>query len=118
MEALTVAEGAYLGIGGYLLLIGLILIVVAGILKIGNNILGDRNINTKTDEADEADEFDIVTNKQKKEYVYWLSMRIGQLQAEYDGIEAYDNTPEFQTKLIKGGKLKAYKEIRDYIIKH
>ena len=56
--------------------------------------------------------------KSKKLYLLWLDQRIVELQKEYDGIVVYDNTPEFQVKLTTGGKLKAYKEIRDYIFKH
>jgi hypothetical protein len=57
-----------------------------------------------------------VKNKQK--YLVWLDQRISELQKEYDSIIVYDDTPEFQIKLSKGGKLKAYKEIRDYINSH
>lgn len=51
-------------------------------------------------------------------YMIWLANRITELQIEYDEIIAYDNTPEFQIKLTKGGKLKGYKEILDYIKTH
>lgn len=56
--------------------------------------------------------------KTKNLYLHWLDQRISGLQKEYDSIQAYDNTPEFQIKLTLGGKLKAYKEIRDFINCH
>lgn len=56
--------------------------------------------------------------RNKKVYLTWLDQRIADLQKEYDDIVAYDNDPMFQVKLTKGGKLKAYKELRDYINSH
>ena len=54
----------------------------------------------------------------KEQYLEWLDKRIDELQAEYDNIIADEDQPEFQIKLTTGGKLKAYKEIRDYIFTH
>jgi len=54
----------------------------------------------------------------KAEYQQWLTKRIAELQQEYDEIIAYDNTNEFKVKMIKGGKLKGYKETLDYINTH
>jgi len=54
----------------------------------------------------------------KTEYRQWLTKRITELQQEYDSIIAYDTENEFKVKIIKGGKLKGYKETLDYIITH
>jgi hypothetical protein len=61
----------------------------------------------------------------RKEYLLWLDKRIAELETECDelriityrrGIE-YDSSAE-QKLLSRAGKLKAYKEIRDYINTH
>lgn len=61
----------------------------------------------------------------REKYLEWLGKRITELEKEYDSIEQasygtglnFDHTAE--AKLIsKGGKLKGYKEIRDYINTH
>ena len=57
-------------------------------------------------------------NYKKPDVLQWIDDRIVVLQTEYDSILTYNNTPQFQVKLVKGGKLKAYKEIRDYINTH
>lgn len=54
----------------------------------------------------------------KENYLLWLEQRIVKLQKEYDEMICYHTDPEFLMKMVKGGKLKAYKEMREYIKTH
>jgi uncharacterized protein (DUF927 family) len=54
----------------------------------------------------------------KHKYMIWLNQRIADLQKEYDETSGLFDDEDFRIKLTKGGKLKAYKEIRDYIKTH
>lgn len=57
----------------------------------------------------------------KKNYLLWLDKRITEMQEEYDKAEttSYKTGLDYeQILLTKGGKLKAYKEIYDYIKTH
>lgn len=66
--------------------------------------------------------------KNNKEIVDWMNKRILKLQTNYNNIKEFKiqteqddiNKPDinFSKKLTTGGKLNAYKEIRNYLITH
>lgn len=103
----TMVMPAYIGFAGY---ISMLLLTMAGIYMIFSTI--DR-------ESQKA-----VINS-KKEYQQWLTKRIKEIEIEYDEAQTasygtglkYDSTAT-QRVISKGSKLRAYKEILDYIITH
>jgi len=48
-------------------------------------------------------------------YLKWINKRIIEIQRKYDSLDTED---QLHTKIAKGGKLRGFKEIKEYLESH